>query len=94
MKLIEANKSLVQQTNTQQHWQKQYENLQAKLEEQTKQNVELKTQQAVLSQQVVITKTELDEITAQNKALAHEKWFLGQEKAQLFGRLKQLGSVV
>ena len=93
-KLMETHQSLVQQTNTQQHWQVQYEDLEVKWEEQTKLNVELKMQQAVLSQKIAITTTELEEITAQNKVLAHDKWFLGQEKAQLFGQLKQLGTMV
>lgn len=30
----------------------------------------------------------------QNKLLAHEKWILGQEKAQLYGQLKQLETCV
>jgi len=29
----------------------------------------------------------------QNKALANEKWELGQEKARLYGQLKQVESV-
>ena len=35
-------------------------------------------------------RSELESIIAQNKLLAHDKWILGQEKAQLFGQLKQL----
>ena len=33
---------------------------------------------------------EIAELREQNKILAHEKWILGQEKAQLYGQLKQL----
>ncbi len=89
-KLIEVNQSLAQQTSAQQHWQVQYENIHAKWEEQTQSNIELKTQLAALSQQLTTTKSELSEISAQNKVLAQEKWTLGQEKAQLIGQFKQL----
>jgi len=30
----------------------------------------------------------------QNKLLAHEKWILGEEKAQLIGQMKQLKSTL
>lgn len=56
--------------------------------------VGLKTQNAILSQQMAVMKTELDNITEQNKVLAHDKWMLGQEKAQLAGQVKQLQSIL
>jgi hypothetical protein len=34
------------------------------------------------------------ELREQNKLLAHEKWILGQEKAQLYGQLKQLQEIL
>ena len=43
-------------------------------------------------QQLEIMKIEIKELREQNKLLAHEKWELGQEKAQLYGQLKQLES--
>lgn len=51
---------------------------------------ELQAQHAGLSQQCVMLVTELKEAKEQAKVLAHEKWVLGQEKAQLQGQLKQL----
>ena len=48
----------------------------------------------MLLQQAEIVKNELAELRDQNKLLAHEKWILGQEKAQLFGQLKQLESSI
>lgn len=54
----------------------------------------LQSQNAVLTQQVALIKKELEEVSQQNKMLAHDKWILGQEKAQLFGQLKQWESMV
>ncbi len=89
-KLIEVNTALAQKTESQQHWQTQYEELFAKCEEGMTMIAELKTQNAVLSEQGTAIKVMLDGAVEQNKALAHDKWMLGQEKAQLFGQLKQL----
>ena len=58
--------------------------------EQKKSYCELQIQHAVVLQKSEILKTELKEALEQNKVLAHEKWMLGQEKAQLYGQLKQL----
>jgi Plasmid replication region DNA-binding N-term len=40
------------------------------------------------------TGSNTETIYEQNKVLAHDKWMLGQEKAQLFGQLKQWESMV
>ena len=45
------------------------------------------------SQQVWQLKKELKEARDQNQVLTHEKLVLAQEKAQLYGRLTQLGVV-
>jgi hypothetical protein len=66
--------------------------LQIKFDEQNKILVELKTQYALTFQQLESEKLKSKEISEQNKALASEKWILGQEKAQLYGQLKQFGS--
>ena len=44
-------------------------------------------------QQSEITNDEIKELRKQNKTLANEKWELGQEKARLYGQLKQVESV-
>jgi chromosome segregation ATPase len=93
-RLSEASKSLSQEKNTRQHWQAQFENINIKWEEQTQLNIDLKIHMAALSQEIKSIKSELIEISSQNKALAHEKWILGQEKAQLYGQFKQLESSV
>jgi hypothetical protein len=54
----------------------------------------LQTQNAVLSQQIVTIKVELENVAKENKILAQDKWTLGQEKAQLFGQLKQAASAL
>lgn len=89
-RLTDTLNELAKQTQSQQHWQKQFEILQTKHDEQNKSFFELQTQYATLLQQSETIKYELNELHEKNKILAHEKWELGQEKAQLYGQLKQL----
>lgn len=67
----------------------QFYALQIKFDEQNKAVIELKTQHALALQQLEAEKLKSAEMSEQNKALASEKWILGQEKAQLYGQLKQ-----
>jgi preprotein translocase subunit SecD len=67
----------------------QFHTLQIKFDEQNKILIELKTQHALALQQLETEQLKSKEMSAQNKALASEKWILGQEKAQLYGQLKQ-----
>lgn len=92
--LREANAALAQKTASEQHWQTQYNALYAKWELQMNALTELQTQNAVLSQKIVTVKIELENVSKENKILAHDKWTLGQEKAQLFGQLKQAASAL
>ena len=46
----------------------------------------------VTNPQLVALKVEVNDKAEQNKVLAHEKWVLGQEKAQLYGQIKQIES--
>jgi chromosome segregation ATPase len=92
--LMEVHASLAKTTASEQHWQTQHDNLCIKWEDQMHISVELKTQNAILSQQMAAMKTELDHIAEQKKGLAHDKWMLGQEKAQLAGQVKQLQSIL
>jgi chromosome segregation ATPase len=85
---------LAKKTQNQQHWQTQYHALQVKFDEQNKSLIELQAQHAVTSQQWITIKADLKDMREQNKVLAHEKWVLGQEKAQLYGQLKQLESSI
>jgi len=88
--LIIANNTVVQKTQSQQHWQSQFEKIDGSREEQSKIIMDLKTQNSVLNLQLTALQKELTEAAQQNKILAHDKWILGQEKAQLFGQLKQV----
>jgi hypothetical protein len=78
----------------QQHWQQQFQLIQTKHDEQNQSLADLKIQHAMLLQQGETVKNELAELRDQNKLLAHEKWILGQEKAQLGGQLKQLETCI
>lgn len=88
--LIETNRILIQKSESQLHWQNQYDKIYAQWEEQMKMTADLKIENAILSQQVTAIQKELVVIAEQNKVLAHDKWILGQEKAQLFGQVKQM----
>jgi chromosome segregation ATPase len=85
---------LTKKTQDQQHWQTQHYALQTKSDEQNKSFIELQAQLAVSSQQLLKLEAALREMSEQNKALANEKWILGQEKANLYGQLKQLESCI
>ena len=88
--LIIANNTVVQKTESQQHWKLQFEKSDTSREEQLKSTMDLQTQNSVLNVQLATFQKELIEASQQNKILAHDKWILDQEKAQLFGQLKQV----
>lgn len=92
--LHELNTTLAQKTASEQHWQTQYAALYTKWESQMSALTALQTQNAVLSEQITTIKIELDKVSDENKILARDKWVLGQEKAQLFGQLKQAASAL
>jgi chromosome segregation ATPase len=92
-RLTEALKELAKREGTQQHWQNQCGVLTTKFDEQNKSFVELQTKHAMLIQQSETTNEEIKELRKQNSSLANEKWELGQEKARLYGQLKQIESV-
>jgi chromosome segregation ATPase len=93
-RLTNAISELAKKAQDQRHWQERFQTLEAKHDEQNQSLIDLKTQHAMLLQQSETMKIELKELREQNKMLAHEKWILGQEKAQLFGQLKQIESCV
>ncbi len=87
--LIIVNNIVLQKTESQQHWQLQFEKMDASHQEQSKIILDLQTKNSVLNLQLATLQKELIDSSQQNKILAHDKWILGQEKAQLFGQLKQ-----
>lgn len=88
--LTAALNEVARKTQDQQHWQTQCHTLQTEGDERAKQFLELQTQYAVLSQQCITLKAELQNLSEQNKVLAHEKWTAWQEKFQLDGQVKQM----
>lgn len=93
-RLTDAVTELTKKKQDQLHWQEQFEALQIKYDKQNQSFVDLKTQHALILQQLDTVRLELNELREQNKALAHEKWSLEQEKAQLYGQLKQIESLM
>ncbi len=92
-RLADALNELAKKSQAQQHWQEQHDIISTKWDEQNKSFIELQTQHTLSKQELTTIKDELKEINAQNKALSHEKWILGQEKSQLYGQLKQLQEI-
>lgn len=90
IKLTESLNEISQKTHSIQHWKEQHNALAIKCDEQGQLFLELQTQYALSLQEATTVKAEYKEIAEQNKLLVHEKWILGQEKAQLYGQLKQL----
>ena len=85
----ELTSELQSKIEEQQHWQMQCCNIQSKFNEHGVVFAELQTQYALLNQNFSNVKAELHAKIQQNEILAQEKWSLGQEKAQLYGQLKQ-----
>jgi chromosome segregation ATPase len=92
--LLLTEKERGENLQAKQHWQSQCELLQQKADEQTNIIIDSQKQIAVLSEQLCSAKSNLDKLTGQNQSMAHEKWIIIQEKAQLEGQLKQLQTIV
>lgn len=88
-RLAKALNALAKKEEAQKHREEQYNELVIKWDNLNKEHSELKTQTALVQQQAEAAKIELEEVRKQNKVLANEKWELGQEKARLYGQLKQ-----
>lgn len=88
--LTDTISELAKKSQEAEHWQSQYHDLKGNYEDEVKGKIEIQTQHAVLTQQVSQLQQELQDLRHQNSALAHEKWILGQENAQLLGQIKQL----
>lgn len=92
--LIDARHTILKKTEAEEHWKAQCHSIETQYNEKTSLFLELEKEQLVLSKQLEFVNEEVKEICEQNKMLAHEKWILGQEKAQLYGQLKQLESTI
>ncbi len=77
-----------------QHWQNQYQESQATLNDKTVLLIDIQTEAKLLSQQLTHAKEALTHAQSQNTLLSNEKWILAQEKAQLEGQLKQMQKMI
>lgn len=89
-RLIETLERLAKKTQSAESLQNQFDSLNEKFSQNEENIQQLNIQYSVVLQQLNATQIELKEMTEQNKKLIQEKWILGQEKAQLFGQLKQI----
>lgn len=94
IQLIHAEKERDEKMQALNQLQTHVQTLQEKLNAQSSVNNDFQKQIAVLSQQLLTSQNEAKELSGQNKSLAHDKWILGQEKAQLEGQLKQVGTLL
>ncbi len=94
IRITDSHNELKIKLHEQKQLQGQFQMLQEKYNEQNQLITNIKTQHALLLQQSEILKSECNELCEKNKLLAQEKWELGQEKAQLYGQLKQLESCI
>lgn len=92
LKLSEEQEAFVKEKSAALQLKTQYEDVYTQWQEQFKRNAEFQAEQAVLLHKIDTLNAALTEVTSKNNVLAHEKWILGQEKAQLFGQLKQIES--
>lgn len=73
-------KQLIEVTQSEKHCQTQCQSLLKKYEEQNTLNIALQKEVALLSEKLNSANQSIEDLTAQNKNLAHEKWILGQLK--------------
>jgi hypothetical protein len=92
--MIEIEKAKNEYFQASLHWQKQYQDMHTALEKQSSQLINAYAETKAISQQLLDTKKALQEAMDQSKLLAHEKWVLAQEKAQLEGQLKQMQKMI
>lgn len=84
----EAALTASQQTNT--HLEKQLEQAHSHLDAKTIKLIDAESSVKFLTQQMEQIKEAMRDLQDQNKLLAHEKWVVSQEHAQLLGQMKQL----
>lgn len=75
-------------------WQQQNEQLEKNIASQGAALLDYQMNNAVLNQQLSAMNNEVQELKDKNKLLAHEKWEIAQEKAQLEGINKQMQKMI
>ncbi len=89
--LSNTQTELVRKSQDIEYTSKQLLEVQQKYEAKSKILVDAQTKEAVSSQQILQLQKELKDTRDQMQVLSHEKLVLAQEKAQLYGQLKQIG---
>lgn len=87
-KLAESTLSALQQSNV--HLDKQLQQAHSHLDAKTIKLIDAESSVKFLTQQMQQAKESLQSLQDQNQLLAHEKWIVSQEYAQLLGQMKQL----
>ena len=88
--LIATEKELAQTKHLHGHWQSACEQAQEELNLVKEKLINFEKQIAMLAHENSDKNNQLIEFKNQNKSLAHDKWILSQEKAQLLGQFKQI----
>lgn len=83
VQLTEAKQLASEKQQLAQHWQVQCQISQEKGENQQIKIIELEKCTAAFSKKIKLWEEKIAELTSHNKMLAHDKWILDQEKAQL-----------
>jgi chromosome segregation ATPase len=94
IQLEEVEKSKIELIHSNQQLQSQYYVSQEKLNENVNKFTDLQIEIKLLSQKLTEKEQFLMTLQDQNKLLTHEKWIIGQEKAQLEGQLKQFQKTI
>lgn len=85
---------LAKATLSEQHWKEQHACVAAEYHNQSKAHNDLQQHNAIILEQHKQLKAELTSYQDENRLLIQQKWELAQEKAQLYGQLKQLESFI
>jgi hypothetical protein len=89
-KIIQLEKSHIENQHMSQHWQQQCKEHERKLENKMSEWMTVQSENKILNQTLIDAKQLVCDTQDQNKLLASEKWELAQEKAQLEGQMKQM----
>ena len=92
--LLETEKKQAESAHLLQLTKEQYQGEQEKSAKQLESLIQLKAEAGMLTQKLLAAESQNKALTEQQTALAHEKWLLLQEKAQLEGQLTQLNKIL
>jgi chromosome segregation ATPase len=93
-KVTELEKENVVHQKTSQHWQNQFNELNAKYENKLAEVISLQSDSKVINSQLIDLKQLFRDVKDQNKLIANEKLEMIQEKARLEGQIKQMQKMI